>query len=266
VIDTHCHLSAPEFDRDREAVLARARAAGVRAIVAPAVSASEFEALAQIARDSVDVHVAFGLHPMFLAQHQPAHLDTLRVALRDGVLGVRAVAVGESGLDFFVAELDRAEQENYLHAQLRLARDFDLPIILHARRAHDAVALALRRFGVHKAVVHSFAGSEDQAQTLFRQGVCIGLGGPLTYPRAQRLRRIAASMPLEFLLLETDAPDQPLAGRQGQRNEPAQLVDIAACVADLRNCSIDAVIQGTSANAARLFQLPSDNLEHVHAA
>ena len=254
MFDSHCHLDAPEFDADRSQVLARARLAGVHTLVLPAIRAADFHSLAAFCAQGSGLAFALGLHPICLLEHLPAHLHQLELALRDGIDGQRAAAVGECGLDYFLLELDPAMQMQYFEAQLRFAREFELPIIVHARRAHDAVLHGLRRFGIRKGVVHSFAGSEAQAQALFKMGIHIGIGGPITYPRAQRLRRIVANMPIEYLLLETDAPDQPLLGRQGQRNEPAYLSEVASCIAQLRDQSLDSLIQATDANARALFQ------------
>jgi TatD DNase family protein len=251
LIDSHCHLDAPEFDGDRDAVLARARAAGVVAQIVPAVTAGSFDALAELTAAEPDLHAAFGLHPMYLAEHVPADLARVRDRLASGA----AVAVGECGLDFFVDGLDPEQQRTYFVGQVELAREFDLPLVLHARRAVDEVIATLRRIGKVRGVVHSYSGSEEQARQLWKLGFCLGIGGPVTFERAQRLRRIVASMPIEFLLLETDAPDQPDQWHRGERNEPAHLATIAQTIADLRGVSIDEIAQATSDNARRLFGL-----------
>jgi len=214
LIDTHCHLDAPEFAADRAAVLARARAAGVVAQIVPAVAASTFDALAALCAAEPDLHAGYGLHPMYLAEHQPEHLDLMRARLAAG----GAVAVGECGLDYFVDDLDPELQRRYFVAQVELAREFDLPLVLHARRAVDEVIATLRRIGGVRGVVHSYSGSEEQARQLWKLGFCLGIGGPVTYDRAQRLRRLVATMPIEYLLLETDAPASagPMAPRSAQ--------------------------------------------------
>lgn len=249
LVDSHCHLDAAEFDADRAAALARARAAGVAAQVVPAIRLADFAALRELCAANADLHPAYGLHPMFLADHAPAHLD----ALRDWLGRERAVAVGECGLDFFVEGLDAQTQREYFAAQLRLARDFDLPLILHARRAVDEVIATIKRFAPLRGVVHSYSGSAEQARQLWNLGFLVGLGGPITYERAHRLRALVATMPLECLLLETDAPDQPLATHRGARNEPAYLVEVAQTVAQLRGVEVDAIAQATTLNARRLF-------------
>jgi len=251
LVDSHCHLDAAEFDADRDAVIARAEAAGVAVQIVPAIALSGFTKLRALCASRSGLHPAYGLHPMYLHEHEPAHLD----ALRDWLERERPVAVGECGLDFFVEGLDADTQRLYFTRQLALAREFDLPVILHARRALDEVTAQIRRVGGLRGVVHSFSGSEEQARQLWKLGFSIGLGGPLTYERARRLRALAAHMPIEFLLLETDAPDQPLSAHRGERNEPARLVEVLDTVAELRGASRDDVAAATSRNAERLFGL-----------
>lgn len=252
LVDSHSHIDVAEFDGDRDAVLARARAAGVGVQIVPAISRSGWPALRKLCAEQAGLHAAFGLHPMYLDQHQAEDLDALSAILDDA----RPAAVGECGLDFFVEGLDRDDQHFYFTRQLELARERDLPVIVHARRAFDEVAAALRKIGNLRGVVHSFSGSAQQAEQLWKLGFFLGIGGPVTYPRARRLRDIVANMPSEFLLLETDSPDQPLSGHQGQRNEPALLVEVLAVVAGLRGESTEQVARTTSRNAQRLFNLP----------
>jgi TatD DNase family protein len=255
--DSHCHLDAPEFDADRDAVIARARSAGVVTQVIPAVTASGWPKLRALCSGAEGLHPAYGLHPMFLDQHRDEHI----AALRDLLATERAVAVGECGLDFHVEGLDAQRQQFFFEEQLKIARDFDLPVIVHARKAVDLVIATLRRIGGPgsgtknglRGVVHSFSGSEQQAEQLWNLGFCLGIGGPVTYERAQRLRRIVATMPIEFLLLETDAPDQPDAFHRGQRNEPSRLTVVRDCVAELRGIAPDVLATATSRNAGRLF-------------
>jgi TatD DNase family protein len=252
LIDSHCHLDAPEFDADRAEVLARARSAGVGGIVIPAIDAAGWEPLAKLCVGDPELFPAYGLHPMFLDRHTDDHLR----ALGDWLHAHPAVAVGECGLDFYVEGLDPQRQAVVFEAQLRLAREFDLPLILHARRAVDAVIAALRRIGGLRGVVHSFSGSAEQAAQLGKLGFLLGIGGPVTYERAQRLRRVVAQMPLEQLLLESDAPDQPPTSRRGRRNEPDCVREVLVTVAALRGESEERIAEATSANARRLFGLP----------
>lgn len=253
LVDSHSHFDAPELDADREAVLARARAAGVTRQVVPAVAAASWPKLREVCAQDAGLFAAYGLHPMYLSEHRPAHLDDLRTWIERE----KPVAVGECGLDFFVGGLDAETQQQYFDGQLRLAREFDLPLIVHARRAVDAVIASIRRVGGLRGVVHSFSGSPEQAKQLWQAGFLIGLGGPVTYERANRLRTLAATMPLDYLLLETDSPDQPDAGIRGQRNEPGRLPVIRDVIAGLRGIPADELARVTTGNAERLFKLPS---------
>ena len=249
LVDSHCHLDVAEFDGDRDAVLQRARAAGVTHQVVPAIDAAGWPALKRICAAAVGLHAAYGLHPMYLAAHEDAHLQALEGWLRRE----RAVAVGECGLDYFVEGLDRDRQQTLFDGQLALARQFGLPVIVHARRAVDAVIASIRRFPGVRGVVHSYAGSAEQARQLWDLGFLLGLGGPVTYERAQRLRRLAARMPLQYLLLETDAPDQPDAAHRGRRNEPARLTVVLEAIAGLRGEPRERIAEATTANARALF-------------
>lgn len=251
LVDTHCHLDDGEFDRDRDEVIARAREAGVRRQIVPAIDAASWPKLREVCAQDEGLHPAYGLHPLLLDRHTDAHLDELR----GWIERERPVAVGECGLDYFVEGLDPERQQHYFDGQLKIARDFDLPVIVHARRAVDAVIASIRRVGGLRGVVHSFSGSEEQARQLWKQGFLLGLGGPVTYDRANRLRRLAASMPLEFLLLETDAPDQPDSGIRGQRNEPARITRVLETIAELRGVDTEEVARATCVNAERLFAL-----------
>ncbi len=253
LVDSHSHFDAPEFDTDRDAVLARARAAGVTRQVVPAVAAATWPKLRDVCTRDAGLFPAYGLHPMYLAEHRPAHLDDLHAWIERE----QPVAVGECGLDFFVEGLEAEEQQRYFDDQLRLAREFGLPLIVHARRAVDAVIASIKRVGGLRGVVHSFSGSVEQARQLWQLGFLIGLGGPVTYERANRLRALVRTMPLEFLLLETDAPDQPDAGIRGQRNEPARLTVVRDVIAELRGASPDEIARATTRNAERLFNLPA---------
>jgi len=253
LVDSHSHFDAPELDADREAALARARAAGVTRQVVPAVAAAGWPKLRDVCAQDVGLFPAYGLHPMYLEDHRPEHLDELRTWIERE----QPVAVGECGLDFFVEGLDAQAQHGYFDGQLQLARAFDLPVIVHARRAVDAVIASIRRIGGLRGVVHSFSGSPEQAKQLWQAGFLIGLGGPVTYERANRLRTLAATMPLEYLLLETDSPDQPDSDIRGQRNEPARLPVIRDVIAGLRDLAPDELARITTQNAERLFKLPS---------
>ncbi|MCC8685741.1 TatD family hydrolase [Xanthomonas campestris pv. raphani] len=253
LIDSHCHLDAGEFDADRATVIARAQAAGVMQQVVPAITAASWPGLREACALAPGLHPAYGLHPIFLDQHRPEHLELLA----EWIARERPCAIGECGLDFFLDGLDAQTQRHYFDGQLQLAKRFDLPLIVHARRAVEEVIARIKAVGGIRGVVHSFAGSPEQAQQLWKLDFMIGLGGPVTYPRANRLRGLAAQMPLQHLLLETDAPDQPDAEIRGQRNEPARLRTVLDCIAQLRGEPAEAIAAQTSANARRLFGLPA---------
>lgn len=252
LFDSHVHLDAGEFAADRGEVLAAARGAGVVQMLVPAIMRSQWQSLRALCEAESGLYPAYGLHPLYLPQHRDEDLSALRAWLREH----RAVALGECGLDFHDDSLDRERQLHFLREQLRIAREFELPLVLHARGAFEQLILELRKFdGALRGVVHSFSGSAEQAQRLWEMGFLIGIGGPVTYERARRLRRTAAEMPIEFLLLETDSPDQPDVAHRGQRNEPARLVEVLRCIAELRGQSQTEIARATTGNARRLFAI-----------
>ncbi len=250
LFDSHAHLDAPNFDADRAQVLHAARAAGVGEMLIPAVTAASWPKLHALCESGSGLYPAYGLHPSHLGHHADGDLGLLEEWLHE----YRASAVGECGLDALEPSLDRERQLRLLHGHFAIARRFDLPLVLHARRAFEQVILELRRFGkpLH-GVVHSFSGSTEQARQLWELGFSVGIGGPVTHGRARRLRKVVAALPVDSLLLETDAPDQPGACHQGQRNEPAFLVEVLQCVAELRHEDADELARATTANARRLF-------------
>lgn len=251
LIDSHCHFDDQRLDSDRDQAYRRATDAGVRTMVVPGVTAAQWPRQREIVNRYPGLYASYGLHPMFLDQHRPQHIDELAAWLDREP----CVAVGECGLDFFLDHLDRTLQVELFVAQLRLAREFDLPVIIHARRAVDQVSKYLRRFPGLRGVVHSFAGSRQQAQTLVGMGFKLGLGGALTWSRAQRLRRLAATQPMEDILLETDAPDQPGAAHRGERNEPSFLPEVVEVLAQLRNTAAEEIVAAANKNATRLFRI-----------
>jgi TatD DNase family protein len=251
LFDSHAHLDAPEFDEDRGQVLHDARAAGVVEMLVPAVSADGWPALQAVCASESGLHPAYGLHPCYLDQHSD---ERDLAALEMWIRANPAVAVGECGLDGVAPDPDR--QVRLLRGHFEIARRFDLPLVLHARRAFEAMILELRRFGQPlRGVVHSFSGSAEQAHQLRKLGFLVGIGGPVTHERARRLRKVVASLPTESLLLETDAPVQPGARHKGRRNEPAFLVEVLQCVAGLRDEDPGSLARSTTANARRLFRL-----------
>ena len=252
LVDSHCHLDAAEFDSDRSDVIARARAVGVDRQIVPAVDAAGWPKLRETCRADAGLFPAYGLHPISLASHRPEHLDQLR----SWIERERPLAIGECGLDFHLEDLDRDAQQFYFRSQLEIARDFDLPLVVHARHAVEAVIIAVKSVGGLRGVIHSFAGSPEQARQLAKLDFMIGLGGPVTYARANRLHKLAASMPIEQLLLETDAPDQPDTDHRGERNEPARIVNVLQAIARLRDEDPAHIAAAATRNAERLFGFP----------
>ncbi len=264
-IDSHCHLDAPEFAHDRDTVRQVARQAGVGTCVIPAVEAANFEAVRLLAHQHHDVY-ALGIQPMYTPQAQDADLRTLDNALQDHRNDPRLVAVGEIGLDGFVPGLDMARQQFFYKAQLKLAQQHDLPVILHVRRSADLLLKGLRQTPVKGGIAHAFNGSLQQAQQFIERGFKLGFGGALTFERAQQLRLLATTLPLEALVLETDAPDIPphwlyvtaqerAQGRAQGRNTPDQIPRIAQVLADLRGISLEEVQQATTVNVRDVFRL-----------
>lgn len=265
-IDTHCHLDASEFANDVQTVRARARAAGVAHCVLPAVCAANFDRVRELAHESGDSY-ALGIHPMYVAQSQDSDLVLLDEVLQRHADDARLVAVGEIGLDFFVPELRvsplRERQVLFYTEQLKLARKHGLPVLLHVRRSVDRVLKGLRDASGGRAwrgIAHAFNGSAQQAQSFVALGLKLGFGGALTYERALQLRRLAASLPLESIVLETDAPDMPprwlyqsaaerAAGAAQGRNEPCELPRIGSELAQLRGLDTAELARVSSATA-----------------
>lgn len=249
LVDTHIHLDAAEFDGDREQVIQVARAAGVGGFVVPAVDVASFDRVAALAAVHPDVHHAYGIHPMYVMNARDDDLEVLAARLAQG----DAIAVGEIGLDFFVPGLDPVRQERFFVAQLRLARAHGLPVILHVRRAVDQILKHLRRIEVCGGVAHAFNGSRQQAEAFMALGFKLGFGGAMSFDGSSRIRKLAAELPLDAIVLETDAPDIPPAWSQGCRNEPSNLARFAAILAELRAISVEEVGEATSCNAAAVF-------------
>ena len=253
IIDTHCHLDVAEFDPDRQAVLARARANGVAAIVVPGVLAPGWDHLWRFCAGEPDLYPALGLHPVYLDRHQEGDL----AALEKFLVEHRPVAVGEIGLDYFVIGLDRRRQQALFETQLEMARAADLPVILHVRKAHDAVLATLRRIRVSGGIAHAYNGSLQQAQQYIDLGFKLGFGGMLTYERSRRLRLLARELPAEAIVLETDAPDLTVAQHRGMRNSPEYLPYCLAALAESRGENREDLARQTSANARAVLGLDS---------
>ena len=250
LVDSHCHLDAAEFDADRDQVVADAQKAGVESIVVPAIERGNFDAVLALSRRYSCCIPALGIHPLYTERALPEDLDVLREKLGES----RPAAIGEIGLDYFVENLDRDKQAFYYIEQLKLAREFDLPVLLHVRRSVDQILKHLRRIEVRGGIAHAFNGSRQQAEIFIGMGFKLGFGGAMTWPRALHLRELAATLPLDSIVLETDAPDIPpeWIGRGG-RNSPAQLPKIARVLAELRNIDVDEIIAKTTRNMHQLL-------------
>ncbi|WON77597.1 TatD family hydrolase [Serratia sp. UGAL515B_01] len=254
--DTHCHFDFPPFTGHETESLALAAQAGVQQIIVPAVTVDRFENVIKLAGEYAPLFAALGLHPLYISQHRDEQLEQLAdfLAMRPEKL----VAVGEIGLDLYMDDPQFVRQQMLLKAQLMLAKRYDLPVILHSRRSHDQLAALLRQADVpRRGVVHGFAGSLAQAQTFIRLGYAIGVGGTISYERAQKTRRVMAQLPLRSLLLETDAPDMPLAGYQGQPNRPERAAEVFKILCQFRPEPPDEIADSLLQNAQALFALPS---------
>ncbi|WP_295399803.1 TatD family hydrolase [uncultured Thiocystis sp.] len=256
LIDTHCHLDVPEFAADRAAVRQRCGAAGLVGIVIPAIDADGWPDLLALCADGSAVgpalYPALGLHPVYLDRHRETDIAALERMVSDRKL----VAIGEIGLDYFVRELDPARQQALFEAQLEIARSTGLPVLLHVRKAHDEVLTTLRRLPVVGGIAHAFNGSLPQAQQYRDLGFKLGFGGMLTFARSTKLGRLAAQIPLESIVLETDAPDLTVAAHRGERNSPEYLPDVLAALARVRDADPGELAAFTTANARAVLALP----------
>ncbi|CDY78690.1 Putative deoxyribonuclease YjjV [Caballeronia glathei] len=247
-IDTHCHLDASEFDADRDDVAAAARGAGVSRIVIPGVARENFATVRKLAH-RIGGAYALGIHPLFTPRAADDDLRVLREEIEASLGDPLFVGIGEIGLDYFVPTLDDARQQFFYGEQLKLAREFGLPVICHVRKSQDKVLKGLRVHGVKSGIAHAFNGSFQQAEAFIAHGMHLGFGGNLTFERARQIRRLAADLPLEAIVLETDAPDIAPSWRYKGRNTPDQVAGIAAVLAGLRGISEEALSIGTTANA-----------------
>lgn len=252
LVDTHCHLDIVRHFPDYEQVLDRAKAVGVSDFVLAGVVRRGWPRLLELCREKQECHAAPGLHPMYLDNHGPGDVNELSEVARSYTLA----AIGEIGLDYHVAGLDRDVQQQLFEVQLDIATANNLPVLLHVRKAHDQVLATLRRKQfVSGGIVHAYNGSLQQAEQYCGLGFMIGVCGTLTFERSTKIRRVASALPLESLVLETDAPDIPPANHWGQRNSPEYLPQIAAELAGLHGVDVETVSRITTENAHRLLGL-----------
>jgi TatD DNase family protein len=254
LIDTHTHLDFPDFDADRQALLAESRALGVRRIVVLGVYQANWQRVWELVQNDPDLHAAFGLHPVYLDDHRPEDLSELGDWLTRLAGHRQLCAVGEIGLDYFIESLDRERQQALFEAQLQLAADFNLPALIHVRRSHAAVIATLKRFRLKRAgIIHAFAGSKEEAREYIKLGFKLGLGGAPTWPQALRMHRVLAELPLDSVVLETDSPDMAPAMFPGQRNSPAHLPAICAALAPWMAISPERLAAASTANSCEVF-------------
>lgn len=259
IIDSHSHIDFSEFETDRDAVIKRATEVGVSDIIVSSTTAERWHLVKKVCDDNPEIcHPAYGLHPMFMGEHQLGKSDHDVAKLDSWLENNKAIAIGEIGLDFFIKEADetnkKAQIELFIN-QLEIAAELKLPVIIHARKSLDLVLKYLRKHPSIRGSIHSFSGSEQQAKQLIDLGFYLGFGGPITYSRATRLHQLIQYLPIESLLVETDSPDQPDANHHPQRNEPAFISQVVDKIAELQNCDCELVAQETTKNATELFNL-----------
>lgn len=245
LFDTHCHLDVGDFDADRQAVIARAHQANVRHILIPAITAKGWPRLLAVCTSTPGLYPALGLHPLFCAHHQDADLEQLHSAITQ----YRPAAIGEIGLDYYPKDADKRCQQYFFEAQINIAREHALPIILHVRKAHDVVLDILNNTRPPGGIAHAFNGSLEQASRYIDLGFKLGLGGMLTYDRSTKLHALARKLPLDAIVLETDAPDLVVASHAGERNSPEYLPQVLSTLATLRNVDVLEIASHTTANA-----------------
>lgn len=251
LIDSHIHLDDARFDFDRKALIQMAQMAGVEGFIVPAVSVNRFPAVLKVAQEHPEVAYTLGLHPYYINQHSATDLEFLAESLQ----GSGAIGVGECGLDYFLKDLDRDKQQLVFEAQVILAKHMNLPLVLHVRGAVDDVFATLKKHGHYRAVMHSFNGSIEQARQIMAKGIFLGFGPAVCNPQAKKLKELIESVPVEAMMLETDAPDQPFYDRAGKRNLPIDLTRVNHEIARIKGIEPDELAAQTTANVKHLFNL-----------
>ena len=260
LIDSHCHLDVEAFSADRNEVIRNCRAKGISRIIIPAIDAKTWSGLISLCETETGLYPALGLHPVFIEQHQPDDVKKLEKILED----TNPVAIGEIGLDFYLKELDKNKQTELFEKQLQIAKEHDLPVILHVRKAHDQVLLLLKKYKLKGGFAHAFNGSLQQANEYIKLGFKLGFGGTLTYKNANKIHKLAAALPLEAIVLETDSPDMVVASHQGQRNSPEYIIESLNALAAVRKESAEAIATQTSLNVKQVIDFSAYD-KHKHA-
>ena len=249
IIDTHCHLDVADFDSDRNEVLDSCRTKGISKIIVPAIEAKTWSNVLELCEKEKGLYPALGLHPVFIKQHQPDDINKLEKILEE----TTPVAIGEIGLDFYIKDHDQKQHQKQqltlFEAQLNIAKAHGLPVILHVRKAHDQVLQLLKKVKVKGGFSHAFNGSLQQAQHYIDLGFKLGFGGTLTYENSTKIHGLAKSLPLESIVLETDAPDMVVESHRGQRNSPEYIMDSLAALARIRNEDVNVIAKQTTQNA-----------------
>jgi len=249
LIDSHCHLDFPEFDNDRDELIETCKQQGVAKFIVPGVSCVTWQRLHEITSQYSECYAAFGLHPYFIEEHQSSDIKELEKVVKNH----QPIAIGEIGLDYYVRDLNKQKQQEIFHKQLALAYEFNLPVILHVRKAHDDVLRALRKYKVKGGVAHAFNGSQQQAEQYLNLGFKLGFGGALTYDNAVHLRKLAQTLPLEALVLETDSPDMRPADYVSSRNTPLTILPVLDVLIRLRSESKNQIVEQASVNVEKVF-------------
>ena len=251
LIDSHCHLDFEVFDNERSAMIQKLTEVGINHLIIPAVNASGWQNLIQLCQSHPNLHYALGLHPMFLAEHHPDQLAILKQHIKHN----RPLAIGEIGLDFYNKETNKKLQAQFFQAQLMIAKEAQLPVLMHIRKTHDLVINVLKKIPQTGGICHAFNGTIRQAHSYIEMGFLLGFGGTLTYPNAPKIKHLAQTIPLESIVLETDSPDMPTASNKGGINSPFYLAEICQALAEIKGVNIERVAQQTSANVKKLFNL-----------
>jgi len=249
LIDSHCHLDFEQFEIDRENILSHCQKLGVKDIIVPGVEANKWDKLIEICSQSEALHPALGLHPMFMDSHQPEHI----LLLKKYIANNNILAIGEIGLDFYLANHDKTAQISLFSAQLKIAQQSQLPVLLHVRKAHDQTISLLKKYPVNGGIVHAFNGSMQQAEQYQQLGFVFGVGGAITHPRSTRLRSLFSELPLSSIVLETDAPDMPLLELQDKRNTPENIPAILSALAEVRSENAEDIGLVTTTNCQRVL-------------
>ena len=251
LIDAHCHLDFPVFDIDRDAVLQRAKNKCISDIIIPGTEQQYWSRINALCSDNPHLHACYGLHPYWINSNKKYDLTRLEQYLSD----TNAVAVGECGLDFRKKQADRKIQLYFFEAQMRLAENCQLPVVIHSVNATETVIKMLKKFKGLKGMIHSYSGSFEQAEQLIEMNFLISIGANVTYDNAKKIKGVARKLPLTSLLLETDAPDQPDQKHAGKRNEPAYLANTLEVIAALREEPVQTIAQQTTVNVKKLFNI-----------